>query len=275
MDKSGRGAPGGRVLRRSPGRLYAGCMTVRELIDMAYAQFGSDPIISDYSMFDTSRIRGGPSWVNSERYTINAETDNPEANGPTSGLTPASRMLTGTMLQVLLEDRFQLKTHRETEQVPMYALRAAKGAFKLKPMEEGGCIPHDLTKGVRVAEMFPSGEKPLCIIHTAWEGPNWTIDAAGQSLANLAGALSNTMGRHVLDKTGIAGLYSFHLIFAHDDTTPGDFPPDRPSPFPVSETSSGPSVFTVLEKQLGLKMVSEKGSRRYIVIDRVERPSDN
>jgi uncharacterized protein (TIGR03435 family) len=275
MDKSGRGSPGGRVLRRSPGRLYAACMTVRELVDIAYAQFGSDPIISDYSMFDTSRIRGGPGWVNSERYTINAETDNPEARGPTVGLTPASSMLTGTMLQALLENRFQLKTHRESEQVPMYALRTARGAFKLKPMEEGGCISRDLTKGVRVSEMFPSGEKPLCIIHTGWEGPNWTIDAAGQSLTNLAGALSFTTGRHVLDKTGIVGLYSFHLMFAHDDSTPGDFPPDRPSPFSVSDTSSGPSFFTVLEKQLGLKLVSDKGPRRFIVIDHVERPSEN
>jgi uncharacterized protein (TIGR03435 family) len=236
----------------------------------------SDPLIFSDAIgsFDSKRIRGGPAWFYSDRYTIEAETDDPVANGPTRGPTPAQKMLMGSMLRALVEERFQLKSHREVEEIPMYSLTVAKGGLKMKPMEEGGCTVHDPTKGLFVSEMFPPGQKPLCISHLGWDGPNWTLDAAGQSLSNLAARLSNTMDRHVLDKTGITALFTFHLVFAHDDKAPGDFPTELPNPFPASDIPPGPSIFTVLE-QLGLKLVPEKGPRGYIVIDSVQRPSEN
>lgn len=274
--RSGRGGGRGGYFGRSPGRINVTCMSVFMLMN-TYVQFGNDdPLINDSaSPDDAKRIRGGPAWVYSDRYTIEAETNDPVATGPTKGSTPASRLLMGSMLRALLEDRFQLKTHREVEEIPMYALTEAKGGLKLKPMEEGGCTPQDPTRGVLVSEMFPPGQKPLCIIHLGFNGPNWTIDAAGQSLGRLAAfALSETMDRHVIDKTGITALFNFHLVFAHDEDTPGNLPPGFPSPFSPSDIPPGPSVFTVLG-QLGLKLGPVKGPRGYIVIDHVERPSEN
>jgi uncharacterized protein (TIGR03435 family) len=156
----------------------------------------------------------------------------------------------------------------------MYALTVAKGGFKLMPVEEGSCIPIDPAKGVRVSEMLPAGQKPLCVSHVGWDGPNWTMDATGQTPGRLAGGLSLIMDRPVIDKTGITGLFDFHLVFAHDETTPGNFPTGLDSPFAASDLPPGPSAFTVLER-IGLKLVQDKGPRGYIVIDRVEKPTEN
>src|SRR5262249_3475270 len=101
------------------------------------------------------------------------------------------------------------------------------------------------------------------------------IDVAGQKLGGLAGALSGIMDLHVLDKTGVSDVYSYHLRFAHDDTTPGNAPPEILAAwFPHTDVPAGASVFTALE-QLGLKLVKDKGQREYLVIDSVQRPSPN
>jgi uncharacterized protein (TIGR03435 family) len=275
--RSGRGGGGGRGIPISPaGNLYINCLSLWEMVDIAYAQYPDEPLINDSTMPMTAgRIRGGPAWIHSDYYTIDAKTDDPVANGPNLGPTPANTLMRGAMLRALLEDRFQLKTHRGVEQVPMYTLTVASGGLKMQPMEEGGCTPHDPTKGLLVSEMFPPGQKPLCVNHLGWNASNWTLDAAGQSLDRLAGALSTAMDRHVLDKTGITSLFTFHLVFAHDDKTPGNVPDGMPSPFPPSDTSPGPSVFTVLEQQLGLTLAPDTGPHGFIVIDSVERPVEN
>jgi uncharacterized protein (TIGR03435 family) len=77
------------------------------------------------------------------------------------------------MLQSVLEDRFQLKIHRETEEVPMYNLTLAKGGLKLKPMEPGGCVEHDPGKGAFTYELFPPGKKPMCTTWLHMNGPDW------------------------------------------------------------------------------------------------------
>jgi uncharacterized protein (TIGR03435 family) len=91
----------------------------------------------------------------------------------------------------------------------------------------------------------------------------------------MAGWLSTVTGRHVFDKTGINDLFILHLTFAHDDTTPGEFPEGAPSPFAQADVPTGPSIFTVLEQQLGLKLVPDKGPHGYLIVDHVERPSEN
>jgi uncharacterized protein (TIGR03435 family) len=265
---SDKGSGSGSRSSVSPGRLDITCMSVPELIDMAYVQFGNDPLVNDSGIpFDSQRIRGVPAWAQSARYTIDATTDDSVATDPADGRAPASKIMKGPMLQALLQDRFQLSMHRVIEEVPMYALTVAKGGLKLKPMEAGGCTPLDPT---RHQDPFPPGQKPLCITHVGSDGPNWTLDAAGRTLSQLAWALSVTADRHVIDRTGIGGLFIFHLVFERDENTPGGIP-DRPH----SDVPPGPSVFTVLEQQLGLKLVPDKGPRGYVVIDHVERPSQN
>jgi uncharacterized protein (TIGR03435 family) len=177
------------------------------------------------------------------------------------------------MLRTLLEDRFQLKTHRDTKETAIYSLTVAKGGLKITPMEEGGCAPFDPTKN-RPRDI-PPGQKPWRIGGIAWAESDWTMNAAGQSMSNFAASLSMIMGRRVLDKTDLSGLFSYSLRFAHDDTTPGEFPPGMPSPFSQTDVPAGPSVFTVLEERLGLKLVPDKGSREDLVIDSVQRPTEN
>lgn len=124
-------------------------------------------------------------------------------------------------------------------------------------------------------EWSPDGKTMPCMIvlHTA--GPDWALDAGGQTPGNLIGMLSKTLNRHVFDKTGITDLYTFHLRFAHDESTPGNLRPAvMENMFPRTDVPPGPSIFTALE-QLGLKLEPTKGPQGYFVIDHIERPSAN
>lgn len=272
----GRGGGGGRGPRFSPGRLRVQCLAVADMVRLAYlGVFGEGLLNYNAPPGDTKWLRNAPAWVNSDWYTVDAETDDPVANEPTGpGQRDAEKRME-QMLQLVLEDRFQLKTHRDTEDVPMYNLTVAKGGLKIKPMEAGGCFEHDPTKGVMTGEMFPPGKKPMCTIWLHMNGPDWALDAAGQKPGSLVGMLGNALNRHVFDKTGVTELYVFHLQFAHDETTPGNFPPQVTADlFPATDIPSGPSIFTVLEN-IGLKLEPTKGPQGYMVIDRVERPSEN
>jgi uncharacterized protein (TIGR03435 family) len=179
-------------------------------------------------------------------------------------------MMMGPMLQSLLEDRFQLKIRRETREVPVYALTEAKGGPKLLPFKEGSCIPVDFAKG------FPPPGQPNCKAVVGRNGPNVTVEAPGTSVDSLSKLLNLALDRPVVDKTGITGFFDFHLVFAADEVTPrflpgGDMagPPAEPSGDPA-----GPTIFTAIQ-QFGLKLEPAKGSRDFLVIDRVERPSGN
>lgn len=274
----GRGGPdgggGGRGPRYSPGRFTAKCMAVSGLIRLAYlGMFGEGLLNSTPSPLDTRWLRNAPAWVNKDWYTVEGVTNDPIARGPTGPGHREAQQRMDQMLQLVLEDRFQLKTHRDAENVPMYNLTVAKGGLKLKPMEKGGCIERDPTKGVMASQLFPPGKTPQCVSWMHTNGPDWVIDSAGQKLSNLASGLSNLLDRHVFDKTGIDDVFLFHLEFAHDETTPGNLPPDD-SLFPPTDVPSGPSIFTALGG-LGLKLEPVTGPQGYIAIDRVERPSED
>jgi uncharacterized protein (TIGR03435 family) len=270
--RDGKNAGGASYMSSSPGRINITCFTVSSLIDI-YLQYGDEPLTNDSGTpFETRRIRGGPPWMYSDRYTISAVTTELAANGPTGRGSRSRKLLNGSMLQALLEDRFHLKTHREMEEVPAYSLTVAKGGLKLKPTEHGSCNTFEPGKSLE-GELAP-GDKQWCITHVGWDGPNWTLDVDGKGLSDVASALGGTiLGRPVIDRTGVTELFTFHLVFAHDESAPGNLPPDF-NPFTPTDDPSGPSVFTALEK-LGLKLVPDKAPRGYLVIDHVERPSEN
>jgi uncharacterized protein (TIGR03435 family) len=272
--KGGRGGGGGPAT--TPGRMNVTCMTARDLIRRAYVEFSDEaPVNSTFR--DEQVIRGGPAWVTSERYTITAETDDPVAQGPTNGrMLPATKRMNGPMLRALLEERFRLKIHQDQEEIQMYALTIAKGGFKLKPMEPGGCRALDESRGVSMEEMNAPGQKPLCVNHVGLHGPNFTMDAAGSTMHRFALALGGMlMGRPVLDKTGISGEYSFHLEFLRDDATLNGLRPRPDDPDTAADVPAAPSIFAEVERTMGLKLVADKGPRGYLVIDHVERPSEN
>jgi len=238
-------------------------MTVGAMMQMAYlGPLGDGDGLLNYvpSIGDDNWLRKAPGWVTSDLYSVEGKTDDPAAKEASQRARGAGDKVLERMLQVALEDRFQLKLHQETQDVPMYNLTVAKGGLRLKPMEPGGCSAPDpslgtvATRGVfMTGEWSPAGKTQPCMIvlHTA--GPDWALDAGGQKPGNLIGMLSKALNRHVFDKTGITEVYTFHLRFAHDGSTPGNLQPAvMERMFRRTDIPSGPSIFTALDG-VGLK----------------------
>ena len=179
-------------------------------------------------------------------------------------------MMRGPMLQTLLEDRFKLKIHHETREVPAYALTVAKGGLKLHRFQEGNCIPRDYTSFFEQFPPQPFPELPpgqkYCGGGTTVKGANVTLEATAMSIDNFIKYSLPGLDRPVVNKTGITGLFDFHLEFAPDDD-----PGAGATPAEVA----GPSIFTALERQLGLKAEQAKAPGDILVIDHVARPSAN
>jgi uncharacterized protein (TIGR03435 family) len=213
-----------------------------------------------------TKIEGGPAWLNSDQYTIEAESEAPATN-PTKA---------GPMMQRLLEDRFQLKVHREMREGPIYELTLAKGGSKLQPARQGPCVAADFAGSpIPFPEQGPADADTQC--HIMWsvrKGPNLIRVARSANMEEFAVGLIGTVDRLVVDKTGIPGNVDYRLIFAPDESTPNVVAAATDGA-PVAEDPVGPSIFTALEEQLGLKLEPARGSREYLVIDSVSRPSEN
>jgi uncharacterized protein (TIGR03435 family) len=282
---SGEGGGVGTGPQYSPGRLRMQCMTVGAMMQAAYlGRWGDGDGLLNYmaSIGDDNWLGKAPGWVNSDLYSVEGKTDDPAAKAASERGWGAGDRVLERMLQVVLEDRFRLKLHQEIEDAPMYNLTVAKGGLRLKPMEPGGCTAPDTSRGTpatrgifMTGEWSPAGKTPPCMIvlHTA--GPDWALDASGQTPGNLTGMLAKALNRHVFDKTGITELYTFRLRFAHDDSTPGNLPPQMTARmFPPSDLPSGPSIFTALDR-VGLKLERTRGPQGHYVVDHIERPSEN
>ena len=130
----GRGR-GGSAAPADPELFRAVCANVARLIQMAYVDFADGHALPQGSLgsLKYQPIQGSPGWFDSERYTIEAKLASPQTRA----------MMNGPMLQTLLEDRFKLKIHRESKEVPAYALVAARGGPRLQPTPKGGCTPGD------------------------------------------------------------------------------------------------------------------------------------
>ena len=262
-----RGGGGSRSMSISPGRLSMVCMTIEDLIGVAWLQYGDDPLLNDSKgPFDPARVRGGPAWAHSSRYTIEAKAD-------ASSTNPGARQMEGPMLRELLQDRFQLKAHREVENTSAYSLAIAKSGLKLKP-SDGSCTPFVMGSSYDDPSVAPDG-RPWCANRSRSDGGRWILDSAGQSINGLGQMLTRPLGQPVIDKTGATGVYAFHLEFAADESAPGSGRGPGREVVPSSDPSVAPSVFTALEQQLGLKLTADKARRGFVVIDTVERPSQN
>jgi uncharacterized protein (TIGR03435 family) len=255
----------------TPGRANLDCITLERMIFFAYAGIGSmdRPLLNSHPA-DPAHVRGGPGWVRSEMFSIAAKAE---------GVSDREVMM-GPMLRALLEERFQLKTHREMEEVPMYAMVVAKGGLKIQPIEPAGCTSPDA-----VADLAPEDRlavsrsaKPICGGFTSLgDGVNGNWSLGGTTLSRFANSiLSGVLDRYVLDKTGVTGLYNIRLQFALDESIrPHVFGGGRPADPPPPDIEKAPAIFSALEEQLGLKLEKTKAPREYLVIDRVERPSEN
>jgi uncharacterized protein (TIGR03435 family) len=174
-------------------------------------------------------------------------------------------MIQGPMLQEILEDRFKLKLHFETKEVPVYALTVGKSGPKLQPFMEGSCVPTDTKKFDEIPTLIASGEK-LCLSSSGPKGPSWIMHAQGMTLDHFAKILSISSDRKVINHTGITGRFDFHLEYANPRLLG---PPDGPADVPAT-----PSIFAAVE-ELGLRLEATKGPGEFLVIDSVERPTEN
>ena len=212
-------APGGRLNARN--------ITMKFLIQHAYG-------IRDF------QISGGPSWLGSEHYDIVAKGESGEEMNP-------DRLK--LMIQSLLADRFQLAFHKESKELPVYALVVAKNGPKLQ--ESNG---NERGPMIRMGRGQVNGKK--------------------MSMTMLASQLAQQLGRSVVDKTGLTKEYDISLEWTPDPSErmgPGLPGPDSPPPV----DSPGPSIFTALQEQLGLRLESQKGPVDIYVIDRAEKATEN
>ncbi len=170
---------------------------------------------------------------------------------------------TRRMLQALLADRFQLKLHSDTKQLAVYALVLAKNGPKLQAAISGDTYPNGF-KG-------PDGGGGPGMIFM--EGNGGPVTGQGVPIADLVRLLSQQLGRTVVDKTGLTGKYDFKLKWTPDENQGPPGPPGADNAPPPD--SSGPSIFTAVQEQLGLKLESQKGAVKILVVDHGEKPSEN
>ena len=242
------GSRGGGRIERTPGRLTASA-PLRVLMEAAYH-------------LHNFQIVGGPEWVKWDGYAVDAKA---------YGNPNLTQMM--LMLQSLLEDRFQLRLHRESREMPVYALVPARGGLKLPPPRDGSCVEQDAPPP-GPGDPTPA---PRCGgMDVLLEAGGWHMRGGKVPMAAFAGELSLVLGRTVTDQTGFSGVFDVNLEFRRDDTTDFDTRAGLAPPPPVAtpaETTS-PSIFSAVQ-QLGLRLESAKGPVEVLVIDHVEKPSDN
>jgi uncharacterized protein (TIGR03435 family) len=197
---------------------------------------------------------GVPDWVNSARYTIDAK-----AEGPQSGA-----MMRGPMMQALLEDRFQVRVHRENREISGYVMTVDKGGLKLKPAQEGSCDRVDPTDFTQTPKAMPCNMPRM-----TRNGPLTMFDMRGVRLDVFA-QLLHPDGRPVVDLTGLTGAFDIHLEWAPDAAAS----PDADSGA-ASDPSPHASQIEAMRRQLGLRLDRGNGTREALVLDRVEKPSAN
>ena len=243
--------PGGG---QTPGRLHL-CGQLAFFIQSSFDVYtqgrGLNPGVMTAAW--TARIEGAPAWLNSDLYEIDAKAEG----------NPPRIVMSGPMLQAFFADRLKLKTHFETRNVPVYELTAAKGGPKLQ-RSNTDCVQLDPTKPP-IQPTAPGQASPkLCGGFAIGRG---TLDFTEMTISDFSQYLGrNIVRRPIIDKVGMAGRFDFHLMFTPDENTPllhraGD--------------ETGPSIFTAMQEQLGLKLEPATGPQEILVIDSVERPSDN
>jgi uncharacterized protein (TIGR03435 family) len=217
----------------APG-LFRGSMTLKSYIMTAYS-------MKDF------QVIGGPNWIDDSTYEILGKLERATSAGPENAAVTA-RTVSGAgekelhiALQSLLADRFQLKFHRESKEMPTYVLAAMKGKFKLQPVEANG----------------------QCGTSSTGDGNGHKLIATCIDMKTFAGFLARRLRQPVFDETAIQGLYTFVLQWTNDDHANGD------------GSRQLDVIFSALRDQLGLRLEAKKAPTDIIVVENAERPTEN
>jgi len=191
----------------------------------------------------------------------------------------------GPMLQSLLEGRCKLRVHRETKELPVYKLTIAKSGLRMRRTNDKSCTPFD--RNNIPSEQGPGPSHYCGVVKNglnAWLNHPWDgvrISMTGipgsAEAAGLTTLLSSRLDRLVIDKTGLTGLFDLHLEWNSQATfevlaREGPRDPNKLSP---SADHRSPSIFAAVQEQLGLRLESDRGPVEILVIDHVEKPSEN
>ena len=244
------------------GRFTATNVPLRDLIRFAY-------------QLQNFQIVGGPDWLTSDRFDIVAKAEGEVPSAPLGTAGPMQMMM-----RSLLEERFKVSVHQEKRDLPIYALVFARSDKKLGAKLQPSTVDCQAMMTAAMARggpplapppSTPSG-RPVCGMRS---GPGQMM-GGGFPLSQLASALSQMVQRVVVDRTELTGNFDLELTYTPDQMPqgpPGTPPPGAPPPPPIDP--NGPSIFTALQEQLGLKLDSQRGPVDVLVIDRAERPTEN
>ena len=239
------GEAGGRFSTR-PGELSVVNYTLRDIIRNAYG-------VQRY------QIVGGPEWLEKDRFDITAKT----------GVNPTQAQMRD-MVQALLAERFKLRVHTATQNLPVYALRLARADGRLGPKLTPAAVDCDALEAARSRGETPVipprvGERPAC---GAQANPGRLL-VGDYRIGAFARNLGGYVGRPVLDRTGLTERYDFELLWTPDE------PPPAGVSVPPWYDPNGPSLPAALTEQLGLKLDATTGPVEVLVIDSAERPTEN
>jgi len=204
-----------------------------------------DMIINAWQVRDF-QVVGGPNWIDSDRFDLEAKPDRPTRPREMSA-----------MLRALLEDRCKLVVREETKEAPIYELVLARRDGKLGPeMKETTCQVYD--KDHPQPSPTPGQPPRGCGGMSTRSGQ---MMVSGMPIVNLGMYLSGMLDREVVDRTGLTGRYDFTLKWTPENRRADD--------------NAGPSIFTALQEQLGLKLESAKGPVEMLIVEHAEKPSEN
>jgi uncharacterized protein (TIGR03435 family) len=259
----------GNVIQMPPtGRVNIVNVTLRLLLTRCFG-------VPDHQLI------AGPQWMNSDRFDIQTSPPadyQPEQLVPCIGMDcPLTRVQ--IMMQGVLADRFLLKSHRETRELPIYELAIARNGHKLKEVPP----PPE-----RVPGTPPPGAAPATSLAGTPALPPGAVLHFGSGIAGsavqfsaLVSTLSLLLDRPIVDKTGIKGYYDFKMVFSRaglPNVVGGTPLRIELGPVPGAEigaSDSAPSIFTAVQEYLGLKLDSGRGPAEVLVIDSVEKPKEN
>jgi uncharacterized protein (TIGR03435 family) len=244
-------ATSGGFIRPTGDRLIANNVPLKVLVVYAYRA-------SDGSSFLNNQLFGGPVWMDKDRFDVEAK----------AAVQPRTVDEFRPMVQALLEERFKLKVHRETRDLPVYNMVVEKSGLKNMKLSEdqsGVTGPSDASK--------PPRGTPWMDGETSASGTMLVLSGNAVGLARLATTLQGLVQRPVIDRTNLNGFFDFPIRFS-PQAIPA-FPDRVPTADGLPAAPSDHPLIPILQEEFGLKLQPGKGPVEVLVVDHAEKPTEN